>query len=54
MSPELGDRAFFWPDPPKDGDPGWSDGEIVGEIHGDYTQPGGWYVVTGPRKGGAA
>ena len=38
--------ALWLPDPPRDGDPVYCAGVRVGTFHGQYREPGGWYVET--------
>ena len=39
---------LWFPDPPREGDPVYHNGERVGTFHGDYGEPGEWYIVTDP------
>jgi hypothetical protein len=42
--------AFWWPDPPREGDPVYCLGALLGKFHGDRSRPGDWYVQTLPAE----
>lgn len=49
---KTGDPVFWWPDPPRDGDPVFCMGVRIGTFHGEYlntsTAFGHWYIRLAP------